>query len=232
MLYGILKGGDVIVVADETQGRQVVEAAKPEAPAGYEAKASFVDGGTTINQVWSLVPIQGTGIEAAVALAKIQAATLPDADAIKVAALYEEWTPYLLDGNGDYVLDSDGEKVPMEYYGPDDPDGNPQSRVRFQGTLVKCLQTHTSQPDWAPNAAPSLWALILAGQDGSGVEVGVWVQPGADNGYAYGDRVIHNGHLWESDYDPEGELGGNVWEPGQVGSHWVDKGEWDAPAAA
>ena len=42
------------------------------------------------------------------------------------------------------------------------------------------------------------------------------------SGYQKGDQVIHNGHRWESDFD-----GDNVWEPGAVGSHWVDKGEWD-----
>lgn len=219
MLYGIMKGDDVLLVDDESQGRPVVEASKPEAPAGYEAVASFADCGATINQVWTLAPLAGTGAEAAVVLARMQAASLSDADAVKVPALYKEWSAYETDDGGNYVLDEDGAKIPAEYKQGD--------RRRFQGTLVKCLQDHTSQPDWAPNAAPSLWALILPGQDGSGVEVGIWVQPGPENAYQLGDRVVHNGHLWESDYE-----GDNVWEPGQVGSHWVDLGEWDAPEAA
>lgn len=33
-------------------------------------------------------------------------------------------------------------------------------RVRYDGVLYKCLQAHTSQPDWTPDAAPSLWAQI------------------------------------------------------------------------
>lgn len=219
MLYGILKGDEVVIVTDPSQGRPVIEATKPDAPAGYDAVASFADCGSTINQVWSLVPVQGTGIEAAIVLAKMQAADLSDADAAKVPALYDEWSAYVTDGNGNCVLGEDGNKVPAEYKKGD--------RRRFQGALVKCLQDHTSQPDWAPNAAPSLWALILPGQDGSGVEVGVWTQPGPDNAYQKGDRVVHNGHLWESDYD-----GDNVWEPGQVGSNWVDLGEWNAPESA
>ena len=37
-------------------------------------------------------------------------------------------------------------------------------RVTYYGTLYKCLQAHTSQSDWTPDAAPSLWAEItLAG---------------------------------------------------------------------
>lgn len=196
MFYGIMKG-DEVLVTDEQDGKPIIEAKKPDAPSGYHADQSFVDTGAEIHQTWSLVPDEGTASEAAVALAKMQAESLDDSQALKVPALYDEWS-----GDG------------IEYKKGD--------RRRYQGTLVKCLQDHTSQPDWAPNAAPSLWAVILPGQDGSGVEVGIWTQPGPENAYQKGDRVIHNGHLWESDFD-----GDNVWEPGQVGAHWVDLGEWD-----
>lgn len=209
MLYGIMVGDSPTIVGEGEGGKPVVEAAKPEAPEGYEAVDSWADTGTELRQSWALQPVEGSAAEAAVALAKMQAVELDDGQALKVPALYDEWS-----GKG------------VKYYGPDDPDGNPQTRLRFQGTLVKCLKTHTSQPDWAPNAAPSLWTVILPGQDGSGVTVGIWEQPGPENAYQLGDQVIHNGHLWESDFD-----GDNVWEPGQVGSHWVDKGEWDGGTA-
>lgn len=203
--------GEHVLVTNEDGSKPIIESDAPEAPDGYKAQDKWVDTGSAIEQSWSLVPIEGTAADAAVELARIQAQALDDADAVKVIALYDEWT-----GDG------------VKYYGPDDPDGHPQSRVRFQGYLVKCISTHTSQPDWAPNAAPSLWALILPGQDGSGVEVGVWVQPGPDNAYQPGDRVIHNGHLWESTYtDDSGSK--NVWEPGAVGvgeDIWADLGEW------
>lgn len=205
MLYGIMVGERPAVVGEGEGGKPIVEAAKPTAPDGYEAVDSWADTGAEQRQSWALRPIEGTAAEAAVALAKMQAAELSDGEALKVAALYDEWS-----GKG------------VKYYGPDDPDGHPQTRLRYQSTLVKCITTHTSQPDWAPNAAPSLWAVILPGQDGSGVEAGIWQQPGPENAYQKGDMVIHNGHLWESDFD-----GDNVWEPGQVGAHWVDKGEWD-----
>lgn len=205
MLYGIMVGDRPAIVSEGEGGKPVVEAAKPEVPEGYEAVDSWADNGTELRQSWALQPVEGSAAEAAVALAKMQAVELDDGQALKVPALYDEWS-----GKG------------VKYYGPDDPEGNPQSRVRFQGSLVKCITTNTSQPDWAPNAAPSLWAVILPGQDGSGVTVGIWEQPGPENAYQLGDQVIHNGHLWESDFD-----GDNVWEPGQVGSHWVDKGEWD-----
>lgn len=84
------------------------------------------------------------------------------------------------------------------------------NRVQYNGKLYKCLQGHTSQADWSPEAAPSLWAEILAGQEGTAI--GEWVQPESTNPYNKGDRVTHNGKTWESLVD------GNVWEPGAQGS--------------
>ena len=77
------------------------------------------------------------------------------------------------------------------------------------GKPWRCLQPHTSQDGWEPGAAPSLWAEILPGQDG---EIGEWVQPDSTNPYMKGDRVTHNGKVWESLVD------NNVWEPGAVGT--------------
>ena len=84
------------------------------------------------------------------------------------------------------------------------------NRVQYNGKLYKCLQGHTSQADWSPEAAPSLWAEILAGQ--SGTAIGEWVQPESTNPYNKGDKVTHNGKTWESLIDS------NVWEPGAQGS--------------
>ena len=83
-------------------------------------------------------------------------------------------------------------------------------RAQYNGKLYKCLQGHTSQADWSPEAAPSLWAEILAGQYGT--EIGEWTQPESTNPYKKGDKVTHNGKTWESLVD------GNVWEPGAQGS--------------
>ena len=201
MANGVMMGDAVLLVPDDS-GKPVVETPKPDAPDGYRAESSWQETSTEIRQTWEIVPIEGTAAEAAVALARIQAASLSDADAAKVPALYDEWS-------GDGVEYKQGR------------------RLRFQGLLVKVLQDHTSQPDWAPNAAPSLFAVILPGQDGSGVEVGVWVQPDSTNGYSTGDHVIHNGHLWRSKVDD------NVDEPGtDNGFRWEDLGEWDGADAA
>ena len=87
-------------------------------------------------------------------------------------------------------------------------------RVVYGDKLYKCLQSHTSQLIWTPTAAPSLWAEILPGQDGT--DIGEWVQPDSTNPYMKGDRVTHNGHIWESTID------NNVWEPSVYGWTQVD----------
>lgn len=81
-------------------------------------------------------------------------------------------------------------------------------RIRYNGTLYKVLQDHTSQADWTPDAAPSLFAKVLIPDPGTTTE---WEQPDSMNPYAKGDKVTHNGKTWVSDID------GNVWEPGVYG---------------
>ena len=81
-------------------------------------------------------------------------------------------------------------------------------RVLHGGVLYKALQDHTSQDDWAPDAAPSLFAKVLIPDPETIPE---WQQPDSTNPYMQGDKVIHNGKTWVSDID------GNVWEPGVYG---------------
>lgn len=81
-------------------------------------------------------------------------------------------------------------------------------RVRYDGKLYKCLLSHMSQPDWPPDTAVSLFAVI----SDPGVEWPEWVLPtGAHNAYQSGDRVFHNGKKYISLED------NNVWEPGVYG---------------
>lgn len=88
-------------------------------------------------------------------------------------------------------------------------------RVRgADGILYKVLQNHSSQTDWKPGEAPSLFAKILADKDDSGkqTEVKEWEQSDSTNPYSKGDRVLHNGKTYESLVD------NNVWEPGVIGT--------------
>ena len=79
------------------------------------------------------------------------------------------------------------------------------------GNLYRCLQDHTSQEDWTPEAAVSLWVQIAD----PAIEWPDWVQPvGSMDAYAKDAKVTHNGKHWTSDVD------NNVWEPGVYG--WTE----------
>lgn len=78
--------------------------------------------------------------------------------------------------------------------------------------LYTVLQNHTSQSNWTPDTAVSLYKKV--GFNNSGVSI--WTQPlGATDAYDKGDEVEHKGELWVSDVDS------NVWEPGVYG--WTKK---------
>ena len=85
-------------------------------------------------------------------------------------------------------------------------------RVRYDETLYKVLQDHTSQQTWRPVDAPSLFAEILPGQGGT--DIGEWTQPDSTNPYMAGDRVIFNGKIYESTID------NNVWSPAAYPAGW------------
>ena len=81
-------------------------------------------------------------------------------------------------------------------------------RLKYKDVLYKVLQPHTSQADWTPDTAVSLYVKIA---DPS-IEWPEWVQPlGAHDAYALGAKVSHNGKHWISN------IGNNVWEPGVYG---------------
>lgn len=129
--------------------------------------------------------VQAEKAQAAVLVAQIQAQELTDDQALTVKAIYPAYDP-------------EGIQYAKDY------------KVTYNGELYKCLQAHTSQADWTPDNAPSLWAKVLAGQEGTGI--GEWEQPDSTNPYMAGDRVTHNGKTWESLVD------NNVWEPGAQGT--------------
>lgn len=79
---------------------------------------------------------------------------------------------------------------------------------RHSDKLYKCIQAHTSQIDWEPGAAASLWATIADPVE----EWPEWSQPvGAHDAYQNGDKVSHADKRWLSTAD------NNVWEPGTYG---------------
>lgn len=118
--------------------------------------------------------------------AMTEAQSLTDAEAITATCLHPKW-------NGDGVQYTAGQ------------------RVQDDGILYTVLQAHTSQPNWKPTAAPSLFAKVLIPDP---TVIPEWEQPESTNPYSKGDKVMHNSKTWVSDID------GNVWEPGVYG--WTE----------
>lgn len=84
----------------------------------------------------------------------------------------------------------------------------------FRHTLYRCIQEHTSQQDWTPEAAASLWTPI----GNPGDPWPAWSQPlGAHDAYTLWDKVSHMEKHWISTVDR------NVWEPGVYG--WTEMTE-------
>ena len=106
--------------------------------------------------------------------------SLTDEDALQAVELYPAWTT----GTA-YTVDE---------------------RIRYNATLYRCVQAHTSQVDWTPDVTPALWTVVSLD------EWPEWVQPtGAQDAYRVGDKVSHNGKHWTNTLDY------NTYEPGVYG---------------
>ena len=58
-------------------------------------------------------------------------------------------------------------------------------RVKYNGKLYRCEQSHTSQANWTPDITPALWTEVALPGD-----IPVWKQPtGAQDAYMKGDKV-------------------------------------------
>ena len=112
------------------------------------------------------------------------ASSLSDEDALEAPELFPAWEP----GTA-YAVDQ---------------------RVSYEDKLYRCVQAHTSQADWTPDATPALWVEVA--KPG---EIPVWRQPtGAHDAYQTGDKVHYPdeaGPVYVSTVD------NNVWAPGVYG---------------
>ena len=68
-------------------------------------------------------------------------------------------------------------------------------KVRYNDVLYKVIQEHTSQSDWTPDVAVSLFARNHSQPDEGGEEEEFpeYVQPTAENPYMTGDKVTFEG---------------------------------------
>ena len=95
--------------------------------------------GVTMYRPERLPEVQAEMQQAAIAVAQIQAQSLTTEQAVQVKAIYPAWSP-------------DGVHYPVDY------------KVLHDDVLYKSMQDHTSQADWAPGVAPSLWAAVDSGE--------------------------------------------------------------------
>lgn len=86
--------------------------------------------------------------------------------------------------------------------------------IRYEGVLYKVITAHTSQSDWTPTSASSLFAKVLT--DPTGETINEWVQPDSTNPYMAGDKVTFNGKTYESVID------NNVWSPSAYPAGWKE----------
>ena len=110
--------------------------------------------------------------------------SLGDDDALEAVELFPAWAAGVV-----YVLDQ---------------------RIRYADKLYKCVQAHTSQNDWTPDATPALWTEVAP----SGT-IPVWRQPtGAQDAYMAGDKVHY-----PTEDDPVyiSVIDNNVWSPDVYG---------------
>lgn len=115
---------------------------------------------------------------------QLAAESLTDEQALQAPTLFERWA-----ANAEYEAGK---------------------RLYYDGKLYKVLQAHTSQADWTPDTAVSLYVEVTP----PGV-IPVWKQPtGATDAYMIGDKVRYpdeNGIVYVSTVD------NNVWQPGVYG---------------
>lgn len=132
---------------DQVKTRKIQVKERGQVIAEYEGYTQFFKTEEYTGQIYGVVnyrpertpEVQAELQQAAVLVAQIQAQDLTDEQAIQVKAIYPAWSP-------------DGVHYPVSY------------KVLHNDVLYKSMQDHTSQADWAPGAAPSLWAAVDSGE--------------------------------------------------------------------
>lgn len=79
---------------------------------------------------------------------------------------------------------------------------------RYEDSIYRVMQDHTTQPDWTPNIVPALYNKITVTE---------WEEWQSGNFYKKGAKVTHNSKKWVSNVD------NNHWEPGATGVYTWDE---------
>ena len=88
---------------------------------------------------------------------------------------------------------------------------------QYENGLYEVIQDHTTQADWQPSVAASLWRVYTPNETLQGTEIiPDFVQPVSTNPYMTGDKVLFEGMVYESTID------NNVWSPIEHPQGWQE----------
>lgn len=136
-----------VLFMDPTRTARMIVQERGQTIATYEGYTAFYRTEIYAGQIYgvmmykqeTLPAVKSEIQQAAVLVAQMQAQSLEDAQAITVKAIYPAWSP-------------DSVQYEVDY------------KVLHEDVLYKCTSAHTSQADWAPGVAPSLWTAVETGE--------------------------------------------------------------------
>ena len=81
---------------------------------------------------------------------------------------------------------------------------------KWQGSIYRVVNDHTSQETWKPDEVASLYVNI-----NNKIEIQEFIQPtGQHDAYQIGDEILFNGFVWQS------IINDNVWSPQDYPQGW------------
>lgn len=136
-----------VLFTDSSRTSKMIVQERGQTIATYEGYTAFFRTEIYTGQIYgvmmykqeTLPEAQSAMVQAAVLVAQIQAQNLTDEQAVAVKDIYPAWDP-------------NGVSYAAEY------------KVLHDSVLYKCISAHTSQADWAPGVAPSLWVAVSSGE--------------------------------------------------------------------
>lgn len=136
-----------VLFTDSSRTSRMIVQERGQTIATYEGYTAFYRTEIYTGQIYgvmmykqeTLPAVKSEIQQAAVLVAQMQAQSLPDTQAVTVKAIYPAWSP-------------DGVQYAVDY------------KVLHEDILYKCISAHTSQADWAPGIAPSLWTAVETGE--------------------------------------------------------------------
>lgn len=136
-----------VLFTDSTRTARMIVRERGQTVATYEGYTAFYRTEIYTGKIYGVVmykaektpEVQSKMVQAAVLATQMQAQSLTDEQAVAVKDIYPAWDP-------------NGVSYEAEY------------KVLHDSVLYKCISAHTSQADWAPGVAPSLWVAVSSGE--------------------------------------------------------------------